>query len=61
MTIAEQVAKIDNSLENAHLVLLDLAGDHAGPIDTTAVLAALADLEEARELLFALAVGDGKN
>jgi hypothetical protein len=60
MTIAEQVAKIDNNLESAHLVLLDLASGNPVPADAAEVLTALADLEEAREMLYSLAADCGK-
>jgi hypothetical protein len=61
MTIAEQVAKIDNCLTGAHLVLLDLASGHPVTGDSPAVKAALADLEEAREILHGLAAGPMQN
>jgi hypothetical protein len=61
MTIAEQVAQIDNSLGGAHLVLLDLASGHPVIGDSDAVKAALADLEAAREMLHGLTAGPGQN
>ncbi len=60
MTLAEHAKQIDDRLSGAHAVLLDLASGHQVPAKSPAVIAALADLEAARELLHGLAAGPGQ-
>ena len=61
MTNTEQVAKIDDSLAGAHLVLLNLAHGQTITADSPVLAAAIADLEAARELLHELVHGTGAN